>query len=106
MTSAVTLLRDDDMGSLLLLCRALLALGQPNDGSGPTPRPDVRTLAACGGFRWRGASGARPALRCSTEREGFEPPDPCGSAAFKAAAINRTLPPLQGDAAPAGSRTS
>src|SRR3954447_18308166 len=30
------------------------------------------------------------------EREGFEPPDPCGSAAFKAAAISRTLPPLRG----------
>ncbi len=50
--------------------------------------------------RGRGATAGRGAVRRLTgatgaEREGFEPPGPCGPAAFKAAAINRTLPPLR-----------
>src|SRR4051794_296604 len=39
----------------------------------------------------------------AAEREGFEPPDPCGSVAFKATAIDRTLPPLLGQATLRGS---
>src|SRR4051812_13607283 len=43
-TSAATDLRDDDMGSLLLLCHAVLAPAQPSDRSGPMPRVSAPNL--------------------------------------------------------------
>src|SRR3954452_918058 len=90
MTSAVTLLRDDDMGSLLLLCRALLALGQRNDRSGPTPRPTVRTLAACGGFGGAGLSAGTGAASLVRRGRDSNPRTTCAVSGFQ----DRCIRPL------------